>query len=42
MKTVISKDLTALAYDIYDSGPALIYITGAGCFRSDQPPAPTK
>lgn len=37
MKTVISKDGTALAYDIYGSGPALIYITGAGCFRSMKP-----
>ena len=37
MKTAISKDGTALAYDIYGSGPVLIYITGAGCFRSMKP-----
>jgi pimeloyl-ACP methyl ester carboxylesterase len=34
MQTVQSKDGTTLAYDIYGSGPALIYITGASCFRS--------
>ena len=37
MKTATSKDGTALAYDVYGSGPALIYITGAGCFRSMKP-----
>ena len=34
MKTTKSKDGTTLAYDVYGSGPALIYITGASCFRS--------
>jgi pimeloyl-ACP methyl ester carboxylesterase len=34
MKTTLSKDGTKLAYDVYGSGPALIYITGATCFRS--------
>lgn len=33
-RTVRSRDGTTLAYDIYGSGPALIYITGASCFRS--------
>jgi pimeloyl-ACP methyl ester carboxylesterase len=37
MKTIQSKDGTTLAYDIYGSGPALIYITGATCFRSFRP-----
>jgi len=37
MKTTKSKDGTAIAYDIYGSGPALIYITGATCFRSFKP-----
>ena len=37
MKTVQSKDGTILAYDVYGSGPALIYITGASCFRSFMP-----
>jgi pimeloyl-ACP methyl ester carboxylesterase len=37
MKTVQSKDGTTLAYDVYGSGPALIYITGASCFRSFMP-----
>lgn len=37
MKTIQSKDGTTLAYDIYGSGPALIYITGASCFRSFMP-----
>lgn len=36
MKTQ-SKDGTALAYDVYGSGPALIYITGAICFRKFSP-----
>lgn len=34
MRTVESRDGTTLVYDIYGSGPALIYITGASCFRS--------
>lgn len=34
MGTVESRDGTTLAYDIYGSGPALIYITGASCYRS--------
>jgi pimeloyl-ACP methyl ester carboxylesterase len=37
MKTAISKDGTAIAYDVYGSGPALIYITGASCFRAMKP-----
>lgn len=37
MKTVKSKDGTALAYDVHGSGPALVYITGASCFRSFKP-----
>ena len=37
MKTTKSKDGTTLAYDVYGSGPALIYITGASCFRSFKP-----
>lgn len=37
MKTTHSKDGTTLAYDVYGSGPALIYITGASCFRSFMP-----
>jgi pimeloyl-ACP methyl ester carboxylesterase len=37
MKTTKSKDGTVLAYDVYGSGPALIYITGASCFRSFRP-----
>ncbi|MFZ4657382.1 MAG: alpha/beta fold hydrolase [Caldilineaceae bacterium] len=37
MKTTQSKDGTTLAYDVYGSGPALIYITGASCFRSFWP-----
>ncbi|MEO7911040.1 MAG: alpha/beta hydrolase [Roseiflexaceae bacterium] len=37
MKTTTSKDGTTLAYDVYGNGPALIYITGASCFRSFMP-----
>jgi pimeloyl-ACP methyl ester carboxylesterase len=37
MKTTKSKDGTTLAYDVYGSGPVLIYITGASCFRSFKP-----
>jgi pimeloyl-ACP methyl ester carboxylesterase len=37
MKTVQSKDGTQIAYDVYGSGPALIYITGATCFRHFEP-----
>lgn len=37
MKTTQSKDGTPLAYDVYGSGPALIYITGASCYRSFKP-----
>ncbi|WP_437999009.1 alpha/beta hydrolase [Sorangium sp. So ce185] len=37
MKIATSKDGTGLAYDVYGSGPALIYITGASCFRSFKP-----
>ncbi|TGN20660.1 alpha/beta fold hydrolase [Leptospira idonii] len=34
MRTTRSKDGTILAYDVTGSGPALIYITGASCFRN--------
>jgi pimeloyl-ACP methyl ester carboxylesterase len=37
MKTTRSKDGTTIAYDVYGSGPPLIYITGASCFRSFMP-----
>lgn len=37
MKTTQSKDGTVIAYDVYGSGPALVYITGASCFRSFRP-----
>ncbi|MBA2725122.1 MAG: alpha/beta hydrolase [Actinobacteria bacterium] len=37
MKTTQSRDGTTIAYDVYGSGPALIYITGASCFRSFMP-----
>ncbi|MBW7476699.1 alpha/beta hydrolase [Paenibacillus oenotherae] len=37
MKTTRSKDGTTLAYDVYGNGPALIYITGASCYRSFKP-----
>ena len=37
MKTTRSKDGTTLAYEVYGSGPPLICITGASCFRSFKP-----
>lgn len=37
MEIAISKDGTRLAYDVYGSGPPLVYITGASCFRSFWP-----
>lgn len=37
MKTTQSKDGTILAYDVYGSGPPLIYITGASCHRLFKP-----
>jgi len=37
MQTITSKDGTKIAYDVYGSGPALIYITGASCFRNFMP-----
>lgn len=37
MQTVTSKDGTKIAYDMYGNGPALIYITGASCFRNFMP-----
>ncbi|MES2822797.1 MAG: alpha/beta hydrolase [Pseudomonadota bacterium] len=37
MQTIKSKDGTVLAYDVIGSGPALIYITGATCFRLFMP-----
>ncbi|MBH5316230.1 alpha/beta hydrolase [Paenibacillus sp. GSMTC-2017] len=37
MKTTLSKDGTTIAYDVYGNGPALIFITGATCFRSFEP-----
>ena len=33
MRTATSSDGTTLAYDVYGSGPALIYVTGASGFR---------
>lgn len=33
-KYVISKDGTKIAYDVTGSGPVMIYITGATCFRN--------
>lgn len=37
MMTVQSKDGTGITYDVYGSGPSLIYCTGAACFRSCLP-----
>ena len=37
METAISRDGTRLAYDVYGSGPPLVYITGASCFRTFWP-----
>ncbi len=37
METTQSKDGTILAYDIYGSGPPLIFITGASCSRNFMP-----
>lgn len=37
MKTTRSKDGTTLAYEVHGSGPALVYITGASCFRAFKP-----
>lgn len=37
MKNVTSKDGTKIVYDIHGSGPVLIYITGAICFRNFPP-----
>ncbi|SKA32338.1 Pimeloyl-ACP methyl ester carboxylesterase [Chitinophaga eiseniae] len=37
MKTTRSKDGTKLAYDVTGKGPALIYITGATCYRQFNP-----
>ncbi len=37
MKTIDSQDGTRLAYDVYGSGPPLVYVTGATCFRSFMP-----
>jgi pimeloyl-ACP methyl ester carboxylesterase len=39
MQTVQSKDGTTIAYDTLGSGPTLIYITGATCFRTFEPVA---
>lgn len=39
MPTATSADGTAIAYDIAGSGPALVYITGATCFRRFRPVA---
>ncbi|MFD3595626.1 alpha/beta fold hydrolase [Nocardia sp. NPDC058640] len=35
--TAISKDGTEIAYDVSGDGPALVYITGATCFRRFRP-----
>ncbi len=37
MNPIQSKDGTPIACDVYGSGPALIYITGATCFRQFEP-----
>lgn len=37
MRTTQSRDGTTLAYDVYGDGPALLFITGATCFRSFWP-----
>jgi len=37
MRTVTSKDGTTIAFDQSGKGPALIFITGAACFRSFKP-----
>lgn len=37
MKSVISKDGTKIVYEVSGSGPALIYVTGAICFRKFTP-----
>ncbi|MBF6211656.1 alpha/beta hydrolase [Nocardia puris] len=37
MPVVASKDGTEIAYDIAGAGPALVYITGATCFRRFRP-----
>jgi pimeloyl-ACP methyl ester carboxylesterase len=37
MKFAISKDGTRIAYDVFGSGPVLIYITGAICHRNFKP-----
>ena len=39
MKTTRSRDGTTIAYDVAGSGPPLIYITGASCFRRFLPVA---
>ncbi|HEY8600012.1 MAG TPA: alpha/beta hydrolase [Thermomicrobiales bacterium] len=39
MKTTQSRDGTTIAYDLLGHGPALIYITGASCFRAFMPVA---
>jgi pimeloyl-ACP methyl ester carboxylesterase len=37
MKHVTSKDGTQITYDTYGSGPALIYVLGALCYRKFEP-----
>lgn len=37
MMSVQSRDGTRIAYDVYGSGPTLIYCTGAGSFRTSRP-----
>lgn len=37
MNATQSKDGITIAYDDYSSDPALIYITGASCYRSFKP-----
>lgn len=37
MRIATSKDGTDLAYDVSGDGPALVYITGATCFRRFRP-----
>ncbi|WP_280271219.1 alpha/beta fold hydrolase [Nocardia wallacei] len=37
LHTTLSADGTELAYDVRGDGPALVYITGATCFRTFRP-----
>lgn len=37
MYSTTSTDGTTIAYDVYGTGPPLIFVTGASCFRSFRP-----